>query len=331
MDNLTSILLAKNNQYNIKELTHSSNIITFLDGSEQRYQSASMPSLNIEISYTNINEYEFKILSQTFENNIDSAFLIDFPDNIDIRSELLNATKMNVFKFVDFQFELDSRINFLTGKIILSSTSFYNTTEYSDNLSPYTYTYTPSTSTNLEFMSILEQIKPQRVTHKYNAGVINNRIGGNISTSKGKSLRRAYELDFVVNEHYLLKILTYFRKKGNKLGTFGILENGYGVVSSKFYEFTDTPSYTNNTGDIIYFREGKQLLLCRGDYYVNDFELTAVVDGVYSFSNLPSGAPDIGEKLNSLNVRFNNDSFDYSKVAGHPNLYYLKLELIEVK
>lgn len=225
MNDLTSVLIDKNSQYDIEEYTKQGQAVTFDSGKEQIAIGGFIPSLEIKVTYRNIPIEKYELLRTAYEDNFANTFKCLFDNNIDKRSQLM-TNNAEVYAFKDFQFTVNaSALNRMNGSITLVSSVFFNFSQYQDLFSQSS-SYTHKSTTNQDFNNILDYAQPYNIVYKYaNQSLLSN-IGNSVRHAKDKGIRRQWTLQWVLQETDFLKLLLFYRKKSGIMGEFGIPEYG---------------------------------------------------------------------------------------------------------
>lgn len=276
MNDLSSILLDKHSHYEIEEYVKSGQALTFDSGKEQRIVGGSIPSFEISLTYSNISLAKFEFLKKAYESNYANTFKCLFNNDIDKRSQLM-TNEAEVYIFKDFEFSaIAGKLNVLSGKITLLSSVFFNFTEY-QSLFTESSTYTPTASTNQDFMSVLDDAQPYQVIYKY----FNQSIASNIGVSgrhiKDKGLKKAWGLSWVLGESDFLKLLLFYRKKSGLMGEFGMPLFGTNAGFALPYV---EESYLENQDDYILF-DGSLDGATNARFSQDSFQYSKRIDGLY--------------------------------------------------
>jgi hypothetical protein len=275
MNNLTSILLDKHSHYDIEEFVKQSRALSFDSGKEQRVSASSIPAFEISLTYSNISLAKFEALRDAYEANFANTFICLFDNVIDKRSQLM-TNNSEVFIFKDFQFTADARKSlYLSGRITLISSVFFNFTQY-QNLFTQSSNYTPTTTTNESFVDVLEDCPPHQVSYKYFNQSLMSQIGASARHIKEKGLVRAWSMSWLLNETNFIKLLTFYRKKGGMLGTFGITDRGYDYY---IYYLEDADDYVQTDYFINYDIQRAGLINAR--FQEDSFKYQKRLDGFY--------------------------------------------------
>jgi len=308
MNDLTSTLLDKHSHYDIEEFVKQSRALSFDSGKEQRVSASSIPAFEISLTYSNISLTKFEALRDAYEANFANTFICLFDNVIDKRSQLM-TNNSEVFIFKDFQFTADARKSlYLSGRITLISSVFFNFTQY-QNLFTQSSNYTPTTTTNESFVDVLEDCPPHQVSYKYFNQSLMSQIGASARHIKEKGLVRAWSMSWLLNETNFIKLLTFYRKKGGMLGTFGITDRGYVPHRYRTIQLYKQGCYLEDVDD--YVQTG-YLTNCTSDFLLENTNVL-VDDGIYT----------------KIKARFQEDSFKYQKRLD--GFYQCTADFVEVK
>lgn len=308
MNNLTSLILSNNYNYDIEEWTKQGSPLQFDSGIEQRIVTSSIPALEVRVSYSGLTWAEYELMRNAYENNHSNSFIVDFSDNIsiedyvladyvddnyiletvsfiDMRPEVMNINA-TVWVFKEYEFKIDARTLLYSGYITLVTSVFFNFSQYQD-LFDQESTYTRSANEDQSFIDVLEFAQPYEAKLKYSNNAIFSNIGQSARHAKNKGgLKRYWGMSWLLNESAFVKLLTFYRKNSGIMGEFGF------------------PDYGTNSGILLRYLD-VDYLEDQGDYIV------------------------LSAEDNLSNARFMNDSFKYQKRVD--NLYKVEADFIEVK
>ena len=230
MNNLTNIILANHTKLQVEEWTKQGNALEYNNGNNQRIVRTSIPALEMCVDYSGLTKTQFDTLVTAYEANHSSTVVIDADDIHDLRDTTLGAGG-SVWAFKDFKFKVTAP-QVYDGQIKLISSVFFNFTAYQNQFSQ-TSTYTPVTSSDTSFTTVLDTASPNQVNYEYatnsNASSI-GRSARHISDKGG--LRKVWELSWHLSESQFLTLLTYYRKKGGIMGDFGMPKYGANNMGS---------------------------------------------------------------------------------------------------
>ena len=225
MNNLTSILVDKHSHIEVEEYVKQGQALTFDSGKEHRIVGGSIPAMEVTLTYRNITIEKYEALRTAYEDNYANTFICTFDDNIDKRSQLL-SNNGEVYIFGDWQFSANaSNLNSFSGKITLLTSVFFNFTQY-QSLFAQSSSYTPNLSTDTSFLDVLDYAQPYNISYKYaNQSLLSN-IGTSARHMKDKGIKKAWALQWLLNESDFLKLHLFNRKKSGIMGEFGFPEYG---------------------------------------------------------------------------------------------------------
>lgn len=293
MNNLTSILLDTYSDLKVEEYVRQGQAVVFDSGKEQRVVGGSIPSLEIQITYNNIDADYFEALRLAYEENYANTFICKFDDNIDMRS-LLMTDNAEVYMFKEFEFTADARSErYRSGRITLLSSIFFNFPEY-QNLFSQSSSYTPNITTDTSFTDVLDDAPAYQVTYKYSNQSIGSNIGASGRHIKDKGIKKVWTMRWLLPESDFLKLLMFNRKKAGIMGDFGIYSDGYSTDAEVEDNYVEWEDYLED-------------YLLYNDWYLYINHITE----------------------NLIKARFVNDSFKYNKRID--GLYTCEADFIEVK
>ena len=279
MVDLTSTLLDSHSHFDIEETVKTGSALSFDSGKEQRIVGGSIPAFEITLTYSNIHLDKYGALRGVYESNFANTFICLFDDDIDKRSQLM-GTNAEVFIFKDFQFVADAKKPlYLSGKITLLSSVFFNYPAYQDLFSQSS-SYTPTATTDESFINVLEDCSPHQVSYKYANQSIMSNIGVSGRHIKDKGLKRAWSMTWLLQETDFLKLLMFYRKKSGIIGEFGIYDTGYNVTDPNYAEWED---YIEDyiTYNDYYLEITLDVELVNARFMQDSFQYQKRLDGLY--------------------------------------------------
>jgi len=233
MNNLTATLLANHSHFNVEEWLKRGNALEFNSGKNQRIVNSSIPAIEIQISYKNLNFTQFNDLKESYEANHSNTVIIDVDDIHDLRPDVMGINS-SVWAFKEFKFRVTAPTVY-NGTIKLISSVFFNYTEYQSAFSQSS-SYTPITSTDDTFEVVLNTATPYQIDYEYMSNSIFSNIGQSARHIKDKNgLRKKWVLNWLLQEADFLKILKYYRQKAGIMGVFGIPEEGSPYINPEEY------------------------------------------------------------------------------------------------
>jgi len=256
MNDLTSILIGSESSINFNESLKQSRSIDFESGLAQTIGTKSVPSIIIDIGYSNISKADYDLIDGAYQNNHSNTFLVNLGDNFDPRI-LYNRANNGVFVFGDFSFDIavdqmsNNEIRY-SGKITIITSVLFNYPEFA-NIYDEPSGYSPNITTNTDLLDILDILSPRKIKYGYELNKRFSNVGQSVSTQKdlGNS-KKTWKLDFLAQEAQWLEFVTFYRKKGS-IGLFGIPINGYfdttvQLINARFQK--DSLSYQKIVGNI---------------------------------------------------------------------------------
>lgn len=276
MQNLTTELLRKHYHYEVEEWTKQGKAVQFDSGKEQRIVGASIPAIELTISYSGLNWNEYEQIRATYENNHSNTFIVDLGDNlIDKRPDLL-TNNGSVWVFKEFTFSINARDRLFNGRITLLTSVFFNFTQY-QQLFNQTSSYTISASTNQDFINVMDYAQPFQVELKYYNNALFSNIGESVRHIKNKGgLKRAWTVYWLLEESDFLKLLTLYRKKSGIMGEFGMPSFGTNIGFESQYVIDDyvIDGYVEFNGDLDNVSKAR--------FMQDSFKYQKRVDGIYT-------------------------------------------------
>jgi len=275
MENLTSQLLTKHFHYDIQEWTKQGQSVQFDSGKEQRIVGASIPAIEITISYRGLNWNEYEAIRATYENNHSSTFIVDLGDSlIDKRPDLMTLNS-SVWVFKEFAFNINARDRLFSGTITLLTSVFFNFSQYQD-LFAQESSYTISASTNQDLIDVMDYAQPYNVELKYYNNALFSNIGQSARHAKNKGgLKRAWTVSWILEESDFVKLLTFVRKKSGIMGDFGMPSFGTNLgIESQYVE----DDYV--VADYVVF-DGDTDNVSKARFMNDSFEYQKRVDGLF--------------------------------------------------
>jgi len=158
-------------------------------------------------------------------------------------------------------------------------------------------------------VDVLEDCPPHQVSYKYFNQSLMSQIGASARHIKEKGLVRAWSMSWLLNETNFIKLLTFYRKKGGMLGTFGITDRGYVPHRYRTIQLYKQGCYLEDVDD--YVQTG-YLTNCTSDFPLENTNVL-VDDGIYT----------------KIKARFQEDSFKYQKRLD--GFYQCTADFVEVK
>jgi hypothetical protein len=234
MNDLTTAILANHSNIKVEEWIRQGSTYEFTSAHNQRVVNTSAPAMEIQITYTNLSLAEYQVLRLAYEANYSNVFIVDTSNDIDdIRRDVMGLNS-SVFAFKDFKFNGVAPQVF-NGVISLVTSVFFNYPEY-QALHSDSSSYSPQSSLDSTFLTLLSNVAPYRVDYTYASNAIFSTIGQSVRHIKDKNgLRRRFTLHWLINESEFLQLLTFYRKKAGIMGLFGIPVDGVAQLFQNAY------------------------------------------------------------------------------------------------
>lgn len=304
MNNLTSIILDNHSNIQAEEWLKQGSTVEFNSGKNQRIITSSVPALEMVISYKNITLDQFETLRNTYEANHANTFIVDADDINDLRPDVMGINS-SVWAFKEFKFKVTAS-HFFNGTITLVSSVFFNYSAYTDDHTEAS-TYSPVTSTNTDFDTLLDTAQPYQVEYEYASNSIFSNVGQSARHIKDKGgLRRRWKLSWLLNESQFLVLQKFYRQKAGIMGNFGIPDRGY-----KPHQY-----------DTITLYDEAEYMATYDDYFASDFltnEYLVTLDG--------TGVEVDDGLFSKTNAMFVNDAFKFTKRVD--NMYVVSADVVE--
>jgi len=307
MNNLTSNILANHSNIQVEEWLKQGNTIQFNSGKNQRIVNSSIPALEIVLNYKNMSLDNFESLRNIYEQNHSNTFIVDADDINDLRPDVMGLNS-SVWAFKDFKFRVTAN-HLFNGTVTLVSSVFFNYSEYTDALTQAS-SYSPITSTNTDFDTLLDIAQPYQVEYDYVRNSIFSNIGQSARHIKDKGgLRRKWNLSWLLNETQFLSLQKFYRQKAGIMGSFGIPDRGYKPHQYNTVElFDEMTTYIEDYTD--YFAD---------DYLENEGEFMLVLSG--------TGVEVDDGLFSKTNAIFVDDAFKFTKRVD--NMYVCSADIVE--
>jgi len=276
MNNLTTSLLDKSHHYQIEEWSKQGNPIPFDSGIEQRIVTSSIPSIEVTISYRGLTFSDYEAIRTVYENNNSSTFILDLDGTIiDMRPEITTINSA-VWVFKDYQFKINAADMLYSGNITIVTSVFFNFTEYQNQFAQ-TSSYTRSASTDDSFLNVLTTSQPYSADLKYYNNAIFSNIGQSARHARNKGgLKRAWTLNWLLNESNFLTLLTFYRKNAGIMGEFGMPEFGTSNTVDLPYMDSDYIEIQND-----YVTRSSIDAVSNARFNQDSFQYEKRVDGLY--------------------------------------------------
>lgn len=230
MNNITSTILANHNKIQVEEWTKQGSALEFNNGNNQRIVRNSVPAIEMDISYDGLTKTQFDALVTVYEANHASTVIIDADDIHDLRDTSIGLNA-SVWAFKEFKFSVVAP-QVYSGQIKMITSVFFNYTQYQNEFSQSS-SYSPVTSTDTSFTTVLNTAQPNKIVFEYTTNVNGSNIGNSARHIADKGgLRKVWELNWHLSESEFLTLLTFYRKKGGIMGQFGMPPEGANGLGS---------------------------------------------------------------------------------------------------
>lgn len=230
MNNITSTILANHNKIQVEEWTKQGSALEFNNGNNQRIVRNSVPAIEMDISYDGLTKSQFDALVTVYEANHASTVIIDADDIHDLRDTSIGLNA-SVWAFKEFKFSVVAP-QVYSGSIKMITSVFFNYTQYQNEFSQSS-SYSPVTSTDTSFTTVLNTAQPNKIVFEYTTNVNGSNIGNSARHLADKGgLRKVWELNWHLSESEFLTLLTFYRKKGGIMGEFGMPPEGANGLGS---------------------------------------------------------------------------------------------------
>ncbi len=245
MNNLTTTVMANHSHIKVQEWHKQGNALEFNSGKNQRIISTSIPAIEMTVTYKGLNKTKFDALVSAYESNHANTVIIDTDDIHDLRDTTIGLNA-SVWVFKEFRFTVIAP-QIYSGTLKLVTSVFFDYTEYQSAFSQSS-SYTPVTSTDTSFTTVLSSAQPHKVEYGYISNSIFSSIGSSARHIKDKAaLRKKWKLSWLLSETDFLVLLTFYRKKAGIMGSFGMPVEGANSLGSggkhKAYFFQDSFKY----------------------------------------------------------------------------------------
>jgi len=235
MDNLTNNLLTFVNQYSINESLKNGLMFRFDNGNTQRMGNKNIVYTTLTLSYNNINCDVYKFLEFLYQNYFATTFLLNLPNEEDIRQIVDTSGNSSVWAMADFNFTVNANTwDKYKGSITLVSSVFFNYPKYQDlyqnAVSKYHYDY----SNDFSFINEVLKVKnPKSINFRYITSMLKATVGRATQFQISKlGTVQSWDMSFYLNELQYRKLLRFYRSKG--------VSKSFGMPKLGFYRVNDT-------------------------------------------------------------------------------------------
>jgi hypothetical protein len=216
--------MANHSHIQVEEWLKQGQPLQFNSGKTQRVITTSIPAIEMNISYKNLTKAQFEALQTVYEANHANTVIVDADDIHDLRPDVMGLNA-SVWAFKEFKFNVVAP-SLYSGTIKMVTSVFFNYTQYQDAFTQSS-AYTPITSTDTGFTTVLTSAEPYQVSFEYISNSIFSNIGQSARHIKDKDgLRRKYTLSWLLQETAFLELIKFYRKKAGIMGTFGMPKEG---------------------------------------------------------------------------------------------------------
>ena len=230
MNNITSSVMANHNNIKVEEWTKYGSALEYDNGNNQRIVRNSVPALEMDISYQGLTKSQFDALVTIYQANHANTIIIDADDIHDLRDTSIGLNA-SVWAFKEFKFNVVAP-QIYSGHIKFISSVFFNYTAYQNKFSQSS-TYSPVTSSDTSFTTILNSAQPHKVEYEYLSNSNASTIGHSARHIEDRGgLRKVWQLSWHLSESDFLVLLTFYRKKGGIMGQFGMPPEGANGLGS---------------------------------------------------------------------------------------------------
>jgi hypothetical protein len=223
---ITSDVLTDHSHIQIEEWHKQGSALTFDSGKSQRIVGGSMGALEMTITYNNVTQSRFETLRDKYENNYAQTFILKAGSDIDWRDDQL-VDSSNVWAFQEFEFSIGVNTKYI-GTIKFITSVFFDFPEY-QSIFTQSNSYTPVISTDTSFTTL--NAVPYHVRYEYINNSIFSNIGQSVRHIKDKTLRKKWQLSWLLEQADFLELLMFYRKRGGIMSAFGMPELGHGTTS----------------------------------------------------------------------------------------------------
>ena len=230
LNNLSSDLLNGHSHIQVEEFMKQGDALQFNSGKNQRIIKNTLPSIEITLSYNNISKTKFDALKSAYELNHANTFELtntsqETLSEIDSRYKYITGSDASTYAFREFKFTVRVDLRY-TGTIKLISSVFFDYPEY-QNLFTQSSSYSPVTTTDTGFITLMETSTPYQVDYEYMSTSLFSNIGQSSRHIKDKGgLRKKWTLSWLLSETKFLALLKFYRMRGGIMSDFGMPENG---------------------------------------------------------------------------------------------------------
>ena len=271
MNNLTSTLLAHHSNLEVEEWLKQGQSLEFNSGKNQRIIKSTIPAIELQITYKNINTTQYLALKNAYEANHSNTFIVDADDIHDFRPDVMGLNS-SVWVFEEFKFNVKAP-KIYNGTIKLLTSVFFNYTEY-QSLFSQSSSYSPVISLDTDFKFVLDTATPYQVDYEYLSNSIFSNINASARHIKDKGgLRKKWTLNWFLQQYQFLELLKFYRKKAGIMGVFGIPEEGSIGIIPDFY--------VQNQDDYIVTDYFTEEVLTNAMFMKDSFKFTKRVDNMY--------------------------------------------------
>lgn len=274
MNNLTATILANHSHFEVEEWLKQGQSLDFNSGKNQRIVNSSIPAIELQISYKNLNFTQFNALKEAYESNHANTVIIDVDQIHDLRPDVIGLNS-STWAFKEFRFNVKAPTIY-NGTIKLVTSVFFNYPEYQSAFSQSSI-YAPKISTDDSFETVLNTATPYQVDYDYISNSIFSNIGSSARHIKDKGgLRKKWTLNWLLQESQFLELLTYYRKKAGIMGVFGIPEEGSPYINADYFYLTNADDYVDSG----YFDNDWESLT-KAMFMTDSFKYSKRVDNMY--------------------------------------------------
>tara|TARA_B100000768_G_scaffold172980_1_gene181768 strand:+ start:6765 stop:7556 length:792 start_codon:yes stop_codon:yes gene_type:complete len=230
MNNITSIIMANHSNIKVEEWTKQGSAVEFNNANNQRFVRASIPAIEMAITYSGLTKAQFDTLRSAYETDHSETVIIDADDIHDLRDSSVGAGG-STWAFKSFKFTVTAP-QVYDGQIVFITSVFFNYSQY-QTLTSEVSTYAPVTSSDTSFTTVLTTAAPNKVEYEYLTNTNASALGQSVRHMRNKGgFRKMWNLSWHLSESQFLSLLTFYRKKGGILGQFGMPPEGANGLGS---------------------------------------------------------------------------------------------------
>jgi hypothetical protein len=282
LTNLSSDLLNGHSHIQVEEFMKQGNALQFNSGKNQRVVRNTLPSIELTISYKNIDKTKFDNLKSAYEINHSNTFELsntsqETLSEIDARYKYIAGSNASTYAFREFKFSVRVDLKY-TGTIKLISSVFFDYPEYQD-LFTQASSYSPVTTADTGFITLMETATPYQVNYEYLSTSLFSNIGQSARHIKDRGgLRKKWTLSWLLSETVFLALLKFYRMRGGIMSDFGMPDSG--VILTEYLKTEAGYFITTEAGDKL-ITEGAGAIT-KAIFMKDSFKYDRNINGLYS-------------------------------------------------